>query len=88
MFNQISKSLLYIPYKKRYDIVNNIRINNKLYYCVTDINPNIYVPNSRFIWNKNKAQYDQYNYSLNQIYNTKEIVKYYKQKIYKINLIE
>ena len=88
MFNQISKSLLYIPYKKRYDVVNNIWINNKLYYCVTDINPKLYVPNSKFIWNRSKAQYDQYNSSLSQIYNTREAIKYYKLKIYKINFIE
>lgn len=54
------RSLLYIPYKQRVDIVKTVLINGTAHYCVDDITPSYYVPNSQYIWNKHTGSYDQY----------------------------
>lgn len=86
---KISRTLLYIPHKNKNDIVRTAWINNKVYYSVTDIIPDVFIPGSVSIWNYEKGMYDQYNKSLNNIYqNHKKIlpnrVYYYNNLINKI----
>lgn len=60
MYGKPFKSLLYIPYKNRFDIVKSLFINNTIHYCVNDIAPYCYIPNSTYIWNHKNGEYDQY----------------------------
>ena len=59
-FTQPIKTLMYIPHKKKFDIVKTVFINNKIHYCVDDLAPSFYIPLSKYIWNSANNEFDQY----------------------------
>lgn len=67
LINRAGRMLLYIPYKKRYDIVRTVFINNVLNYCVNDFGKFGNIANSSYVWDKYEGQYLQYAPSIKNI---------------------